>query len=164
MLTRNWYNQMRSTISKTLIPGGLTNLSGVVYDSGYYSNIYSWADFGYQVTVGQNPGIQIGSGTTPATIDDYKLEAPIALSGGSSTVVCSTDESGNPVRIYTITNGSSDSISINEIGWTCTSYFRNNTSSQTCLFDRTVLPQTVTIPAGGVGQIKYTITLPQIPE
>lgn len=116
-------------------------------------------------------GIHIGSGTTAATEDDYKLQAQIT-SGFSSSVVQSheMDNDGNDVLNLdvTITNTGSSSITINEIGYvldvmTSGSQGANvGTGSRKLMLDRTVFGTPVTIEVGGYETIRYSLktTLP----
>ena len=103
--------------------------------------------------------IVVGDGDATPTINDYNL------SGNSITgIVSSTSTVRKPNGVekrFTVTNNNSNEIIIKEIcyfsqgGW---SSDIGNTSGVTLLLDRTVLDTPVTIPAGGVGQVVYTIT------
>ena len=117
-------------------------------------------------SAGSSTGIQIGSGTTPATEDDYHLESQLTsgCSASAPTMEFGEDENGNPIVEYTftVTNNSENPITISEIG-----YFQNLYASTTkgstsatnknCMLDRTVLSSPVTIPAGEYAAIKYTL-------
>lgn len=106
-----------------------------------------------------------GSGTTTPTIDDYRLEGAIAMNCTESHVVeTSYAEDGTSATrkiTYTITNNNDEPITIGEIGifvcacW-CTGYYKY--TSYPYLYERTVLESPITIPAGGVGQVTYSIT------
>lgn len=66
-------------------------------------------------------GIFFGSGTTPATSDDYKLESVIDYSENALNVVSSTaaavvDKNTPYVYSYTVKNNSDEDITISEIG------------------------------------------------
>ena len=117
-------------------------------------------------TTASGTGIHIGSGNTPATENDYDLEAQIT-SGVSGTVAqnLSQDSNVNPQRelVVTITNTGNTDITINEIGYfdglNCNST-QGSTSSfsvATAMLDRTVLAAPLTIAAGDYGVIKYTL-------
>lgn len=102
-------------------------------------------------------GAIFGNGTTPPTEDDYKLSGDI-VTGYTSSGTASTEIVGSQIiqeAVYTLTNTSSSDITISEVGYV------GRTSSSTAhyfLLDRTLLDSPVTIPAGGVGQVTYTIT------
>ncbi len=114
-------------------------------------------------TNNNSEGIQVGSGNTPATEDDYRLES-IITSGISGSVSHSfgADENDNPYIVYNviINNTSSNEITINEIGMvqsvSCTNT-KGSTSSSfcRCLIDRTVLDEPVIIPTGSSKAIVY---------
>ena len=111
------------------------------------------------------PGILVGSGSTPATEDDYALEAIIdsGLSASSTTRTLSLDESGNPVltMTFTLTNTESYSITVSEIGYCqtifCSTTQNANSNTMPLYIDRTVLSNPVTIAAGDSATIKYQL-------
>lgn len=104
-------------------------------------------------------GVILGDGDTPPTSDDYKLAGNI-ISGytySSTLKRVVSDTAVTAKAVYTITNTGSAEITIKEIGLIgfTTS---GGAAASAVLFDRTVLDTPVTIPAGGVGQVEYTIT------
>ena len=60
--------------------------------------------------------------------------------------------------VYTITNNNAEEITIREVALHVLFYRTTSGSTNGCVIDRTVLDTPVTIPAGGVGQVEYTIT------
>ena len=121
----------------------------------YFSNIPNAA----------GAGVVFGSGTTPATENDYNVESAIlsGLSVPTPTVTYSYDNEKVARKLtYAVTNTSSSSITISEIGWrvklNCTtSQGSGSTIEETVLMDRTVLDTPVTIPAGETRIIEYSI-------
>ena len=158
MLTRNYYNAHRAALARTLIPNGLKDTYGSVSDAGYFDN-YVPSPFLTYVTFNPYGGILIGSGETPPTLDDYRLEAQIT-SGMTASNSRGFDENGNPYTIITLTNSSDKAITVREIGVVGYGYYNAGSSgSRNVLFDRTVLDSPLTIEPGGVGQITYTISM-----
>lgn len=167
MITRNWYNGFKANFTRSTIKNGLTGLSGKTYDAIPQPNAnYYWYLFFTKLNLNWNTGnsdtgstgIGFGSGTTPPTIDDYKLES--AISKGLSFSF--TQSHGNPCTwIITITNTSDKEITIAELGMFTSIYssYYNSGSDITALVDRTVLDTPVTIPAGGIGKIEYAIKI-----
>lgn len=112
-------------------------------------------------------GIQLGTGTTPATADDYMLQSIITATSVSCAVtnVPSVDEDGNPYLILTlaITNTGSSAVTISEIGYAqsiyaATALAGTSCSGRVCLIDRTVLAEPITIVGnGGQGYIAYKL-------
>ena len=112
-------------------------------------------------------GIHLGTGNTPATESDYKLESPITsgliITNGS---VVKTDVGNGK---YTITvsgiiqNGTGADINIYEIGlFGCVGYYRSSTQYyMPTLCERTVLSEPITIPAGERNLVTYKITFNQ---
>lgn len=167
MLTRNWYNGFKANFTRQNITNGVTAISGRKYNIIPYGNTSNyWYLFFTRLNLNWNTGnsdagstgIGFGSGTTPPTIDDYKLESAIS-SGLSFSFV---QNYGNPCTwIITITNTSDEEITISELGMFTSIYsnYSSSGSNVTALVDRTVLDNPVTIPAGGIGKIEYEIKI-----
>ena len=104
-------------------------------------------------------GVILGDGDTQPTPDDYKLAGNIITGVGyTKTLTRVVSETAVTAKaIYTITNNNSTEINIKEIGIIGTTN-GNSTASEKFLLERTVLDTPVTIPAGGIGQVEYTIT------
>lgn len=103
-------------------------------------------------------GIVLGDGTTPPTIDDYKLSGTV-ITGvtGLMDIAKSCDDEGATVTFnITVINNNSEEITVGEVG-ACS--LVGGTNAYTVMYDRTVLDAPVTIPAGGVGQVTYTIRM-----
>lgn len=171
MLTKNFYSYMRkkfcAATNGSSVYGKFTNLSGVVEekqsskdDAGPIQNMNIC-----NAKAAEGVGVYFGSGTTPATPDDYKLENPIAT--GLSVVAPAgvSFTRGDGYDEYSVTFGvtaSADQVIITEIGLKSCSYtyIASGTQANTynyALFDRTVLDEPITIPAGQSKQVTYTI-------
>lgn len=175
MLLKNYYNAVSafmeaggsSTANKVKNYNGdlikpSTYTEAIVYmtptiNSGsYYASLSRMAK-----SIGDtNLGIIIGTGDTPVTPDDYKLSGSmITAFAGSVASSCAVDENGTTLTaLCTITNSSSQSITIREVGLLGKEKSSPSTSS-TILVERTVLDAPLTIDPGGVGQLTYTIKL-----
>lgn len=143
----------------------VTTLSGVTKYTSTRIRQFPYM-VGTGVVLDTSYGIMIGTGTTPATEDDYMLESKITsgvtASGTSHSV--NVDESGNPYLeyLFTITNTSENDLTISEIGYVqiinaATSSGTASTSGDYFLMDRTVLDNPVTIAASESAAIKYTL-------
>ena len=102
-------------------------------------------------------GVIFGTGDTPPTLADYKL-AGDAIFNLVATVskVSAMDANGFSFAVtYSLTNNNSEAVTIKEVG----SVLGKSAAGQAnkVLIDRTVLDNPVTIEAGGVGQVVYTI-------
>ena len=147
-----------SGTGKALFPITATN------GNTYYSNGYVTLA-PYFGALSSSSTIRIGSGTTPATINDYNLESMLS-SGFTSTISkeYGLDSDNNPYVTFTIavSNTSSSAMTIGEIGLflgfgaSSTQYATSQTSS-TVMVDRTVLDSPITIPAGEAATITYTL-------
>lgn len=100
----------------------------------------------------------VGSGTTPVTDDDYKLDAPITtLTAVSATTSCKTNDTGNTLSPTTFVisttyrNDTEAPITVNEIGimipvgYKLSGTSTNDNAISSCLIYREVLTTPVTI-------------------
>lgn len=172
MFTRNWYAAMGAHMY-SITPGDAQNVQKsftgnppssfssqtavTVNNSGfpYIGKVCTASTPGYS-----NTGVVIGSGTTPPSIEDYKLENRIITPTASSGTVTSTFDDSGVVHtsILTITNNHTEAITIAEIGLYAVGSNKNG-ESYSVLYDRTLLENPITIEPGGVGQITYTIRM-----
>ncbi len=162
MFTNNWWWQLRTNLAQTVARDKLINTAGQVRDSGYNNSNFlkNTGTFLYSnVSFDASTGIVLGSDDTPASMEDTTLKNRITA-GLSCSVALSYDDEFNLIRTILCTNTSSDSITIREIGIYALAYLgAGSTSNMTCLMERTVLDTPVTIPAGGIGQVTYTIRM-----
>ena len=170
MITKNFYVLLAAGATyesvKTPVPltgwDGSTNLN------------YFWHKYGPQIyirtamqTVAESAPkatieftkVMFGTGDTPPTINDYNLSGYF-ITGLVATQVTTNlinSDSLSISTLYTLTNTSAEAVTIKEVGLGQSFCYSGN-SKNSCLVDRTVLDTPVTIPAGGVGQVEYTIT------
>ena len=123
-------------------------------------------DFNLDTAIGTSTAytsyIRLGTGDTPPTLDDFKLSGDFVTSIASTVAAGSIVVNGDSISqsaTYTITNTGSTEITIKEIA-----IFSGNKSTssgyyKSVMIERSVLDSPVTIPAGGVGQVNYTIRL-----
>lgn len=174
MLTNNWYKilgaamaYVSNTVKFTAYDGTATNTisnSYAVSSLKFGDNSSSTPYLGNVLTAlpqSNSAGVIFGNGDTPPTLEDYKLSGDI-VSGFTCSAAISKASTDNGISItarYTITNTSSSEIVIKEIGVVSKIMSSNYSGLKYIgLLDRTVLDTPVTIPAGGVGQVEYTIT------
>lgn len=109
-------------------------------------------------------GLYFGSGSKPATKNDYTLESPIAsgLSFSSGvTNVGKTKEGQYAAWVsHVVKNTSNDTINIYEIGLFTIAMVASS-SYKSILVERTVLTEPIVIPAGDEKIITYKITFNQ---
>ena len=169
MVTKNWFNAFKAQMAQTTILNGLRDTSGVAYNAGYGTGTnYLFMDTIVPRAGGLNwsrgsTGVVLGSGSTPPTLDDYTLENMIVEGLSGSVTNTAVDENHNVTKTYTITNTSDEDITIAEIGIHGWVYSQSNRNSVCVLIERTLLEEPVTIPAGGVGIVTYTLGM-NIPE
>lgn len=111
-------------------------------------------------------GTFFGSGNTAPTIDDYKLSGSVIQNITYSYVLNNSfnedGSAGEASVTYTITNNNESEITIGEIGLFCEARWSTGYNKRTHFFfmlERTALETPITIPAGGVGQVTYTIRM-----
>lgn len=123
-------------------------------DGGKASSLY-YVQTSYASATG---GIVFGDGSAPVTPDDYTLSGNI-ISGITASCTVSNelvDNVSTTKSIITITNGNDSDITISEVGLMAKTSLSDN-AKYSFLTERTVLDTPVTIPAGGIGQVTYTI-------
>lgn len=106
-------------------------------------------------------GVVFGDGTTPPTLDDYCLSGNLITAVTPSVSVTKTDDDDGVtlVGVYTLVNTGDTDVTVGEVALMCNLCNSNTTAEIKGFIERTVLDSPVTIPAGGVGQITYTIKL-----
>lgn len=167
MFTKNWY-KLFATYA-TYAKGGL---KGVASDGSEYKLEYSTANnnlgsamlYPLLSTVNfrsliSNYGTYFGTGNTAPALDDYNLSGSRLTDSSniasSVSISSSADDDGiTMTAVYTLTNNGTNDVTVGEIA-----LFAFNASYQYYLVERTVLDTPVIIPAGGVGQVTYTIRM-----
>lgn len=175
MFTKNWYIAISSTMTKltqsyTNLLGEQKNTNGgypdsflgLGYDYGTNTNTACPSMYKALNTMDGGGGIIFGDGNTPPTYNDYTLSGNLITTIATSTTVNKNiDDTGVTITsICTLTNNGSESITVAEVGLIGQLYTSTGAASQKsykALFERTVLETPVTIPAGGVGQVTYTV-------
>lgn len=172
MLTNNFKKIVATLLQAngTLTYGGypIKNAYGTtVYTSGNFSQL--WPRAAPAITLVSSAiaaGIAIGTGSTPASGDDYRIESPIA-SGISASITYAkahNDVNGYDDIEFTIvvTNSSGADIVAREISYTqniyCASSQGGSTGSgQYICLDRTVFDTPITLVNGEQTTIKYRL-------
>lgn len=151
--------------SKGLISVTTTGNQQVYLTTNFTNSVFPYTVTSTLTLSATNAGIALGSGTTAATANDYRIESPFT-SGISATVsqLPSITQDGDPKLTYTIvvSNTSSSSINISEIAYNQTvnaSTVSESTSvnSHVVCFDRTVLDTPITLGAGETCVINYSL-------
>lgn len=159
---------MLATTSRKTVQNGLVDIKGTTYSvcvtSTDYNRIFSGANI-IRNSNATSEGVHIGTGTTPASADDYKLEAQIN-SGYSQTYADSVSINVDADGVFVfasiaVTNTSTEELTISEIGLTGKVCNSSATSNNTCLalIDRTVLEEPITINPNETKQLTYTIRM-----
>lgn len=112
---------------------------------------------------GSSIGTWYGRGTTPATVDDYALEAPITddsltgTCGGISALLKTAGADHYRISItHQVTNTTAQEITISEVG--C--FGQLSSGGKAVLLDHTVLETPITIPAKETISLEYVIKFP----
>lgn len=167
MLTKNFYSFVFGKGLKTTISKSLTTIDGTVTDHAYYYNNNSDQIFTCMSSFtpsATGSGVMIGTGTTPATIGDYKLESQLTtgiIFNGTTSVSYNMDDDGYSMfSTSSVKNNGTEPIAVSEIGLVCNLY-NGTSSSSMCkvLLDRTVLDEPIVINPGETKQLTYTIRM-----
>ena len=119
-------------------------------------------------TVATSGGVYFGSGSTPATKNDYTLEAPIE--SGVLTITSPAEvkavDGGNGrytfISDFIVRNDSDTEVNIWEIGlFSLATTSANSETHYLSLMERTVLTEPITIPAGESRLVTYKLTFNQ---
>lgn len=170
MFTKNYYNSLMSYTTGATIPKGLVDYSNTVRDSVYSPTTYTYAYYafpryamskGVKTSTANNEGVMFGDGNTPATINDTALAGNLITTISVSVSFAETvDDMGCAVNgTFVVTNTGSNEITIREAVMYLRCPYNSSGGSFPCVIDRTVLDTPVTIPAGGIGQVTYTIRM-----
>lgn len=124
---------------------------------------------------GGSHGVTFGSGTTPPTESDYKMEAPISSGLRVTRDLYKTTTTSDKLSVevhYSVTNTSGSAITISEIACKkntpCSltpnihgtpAILGGTRMTPTLLLDRTVLDSPVTIQAGETADFKYILSV-----
>lgn len=112
---------------------------------------------------GAGGGVYFGTGSTPATWNDYTLESPITSGLTTSSGGRLTERSGDTYSYlvtYTLYNNTDADINIYEVGLFSPVSYRDD-QHYLALMERTVLTEPITIPAGESKLVTYKITFNQ---
>ena len=156
MLSKNFYSYMRAAFQRNQANFITTNGEEATTNidsthTGMFEALNKWANNSV------SPGVQFGTGTTPATASDYFLQSILTPSqidvSTPSAVSYSRGDTFDEYSVsFGVTNKTADAITISEVGLIVCPYANNYV-----LVDRTLLDEPVTIPAGQSKQITYTI-------
>lgn len=140
------------------------NSGSTVYTNGYI--IGETMTFAAGSVPTSSSGFYVGSGSTPATENDWQLEHPLLDNKLKANYTTSyTINSGQTVMYvnydYVITNLTQDEITIRELGRFAAVYTNTTkgdsvgNTKKVVLVDRTVLETPVVIPAGEAATVRY---------
>lgn len=172
----------RATETPVTTTGGETGATGAYYSSNgselVQADIGRWMGLGRcqaiktaQASQYSNnafgQGVYFGTGSTPATLSDYTLESPITsgLSITNPSKLVWTDNGMGRYAVkadFILTNTAENEVNIYEIGLISFMYKDDLGYLYPFLMERTVLPEPITIPAGGIKLVTYKITFNQV--
>ena len=165
MLTNNFYSVLAQNMIGTVKPNSIKTTSGAlgkIYNAAgsYLPFFISGSDYKVDLSKvnqgynGSKGGVVFGDGNTPATAEDYKLAGNIITGFTATANLAHSNDNGVAQIVATYTINASSEVTIKEI----VAFAHTGGGNSTYIVDRTVLDTPVTIPAGGVGQVVYTIT------
>ena len=164
MLTKNFFNfVMAQTALSTVNGNAMVDYTGAAFASNFNTTsnctgLKSIATLAASAISTSNPGVRIGNGVTPPTVDDYNLESMITsgftCTNPSAPAISLENDGVSISATYGITNTGTTAMTISEIG-----LFGKITNSNITVFllERTVLESPITINPGETKQVTYTI-------
>ena len=164
MFVNNWYKALATVFSKTSNTT-LKDITGANL-SLYNSFTPGYGASGNHCYIGDTYkdkkywGVVFGTGNTPPTVNDYKISGTefTAFTASASVSNQFTTNGLETTATFMLTNTGTSDVTIKEVALYGGSY-RSSTNYTKFLIDRTLLDSPVTIPAGGVGQVIYTICM-----
>lgn len=172
MFVSNYYKIFAMNFSGVNLSNGVTQgggQSGIYKTGSYWGDVFGIKNSSYGLRFelvskldGGSAGVAFGTGTAPVTFNDYKLSGDY-ISGLTASITqnAGSDDDGVwKTALYTLTNSNDYDVTIGEVGsfiTCCSSTSTQATSRYSALVERTVLSSPVTIPAGGIGQVTYTL-------
>ena len=158
MLTKNFYSYIKAALQRASADFTLTDGSTTQSDSISNSGKIPLKTMNAWARGNSSNGVGFGTGTTPASASDYKLESflthqKISVANPSQVSFNKFDTYEEYTVTFGVTNITAEAITISEVGLMATL----DSSAGCNLVDRTVLDVPVTIPAGQSKQITYTI-------
>lgn len=174
MFTKNWYKAIATSATRIAIP--FVNAHNKSFNTGNTVDALAYgttSNNNYAPVLSRvikdditanfsTSGVAFGDGNIAPTIDDITLSGNcIRTLTHTCSVTNTADEDGvTTTALYTLTNTGTEDITISEVGlFAKLSTTSSDTYKYMALVERTLLDEPVTIPAGGVGQITYTIRM-----
>lgn len=165
MFLDNWYKILGMAFngkspSVVTVPGNSATLSiaymNVSSTTIYYPSLKN-------IPTGWHPGgVVFGDGGAAVSRNDYCLSGNrFTTFAGAASVETGIDDDGvYAIGKYTLTNTGTEDFTIREVGL-FTKYMQQNMDNinHAVLVERSILDNPITIPAGGVGQITYTVRM-----
>ena len=155
-LTKNFYAILATQMEHVNGKYDVTRTDGTVVKSEHYSY-----NFAANAPEGDDTyGIQVGTGTTEPTRDNYRLEHKITHGTGSGQLyyyACTFVQGDDYVEVRrTFANQSGADITINEVGLAVVFYSYTDSAMKKALIARSLF--TITIPDGGSATLYYRIS------
>ena len=185
MFTKNWYYKEQLSdllgFSSDAVRTAYHSYTGTMHNaSGKVEDINLYTAMGQLLTIepanpaksGTYYGVAFGDGTAEPTVDDVMLcgTQHMGITTSNTTIEKSRTVEGDKLvitAVYTIDNTTEADLTISEVGlFSYTTYYtvNGNTASTykrylPCAVERTLLDTPITIHAGGVGKVTYTIRM-----
>ena len=153
MLVKQYYDALVGLMENSNMTIKQSTGSTYSLQPSYAYNLLKLKEATSRVMTSQHgSGVAFGDGTTPPAFTDYKLSGNVitGISGSVSQTSEEDDDGVTLTNVITVTNNNSNDITISEVCANCQyqAYF---------MVERTLLDTPLTIPAGGIGQVTYTI-------
>lgn len=164
MFTKNWYTAIAARMLSASAVFKVRRMNGqeqALYPSQYFKPFNHMKSLQSNLGNSGLSGVVLGTGTTPATSDDITLAGNVisTYTYTSSAVAQQTDNGYEATATYTITNTGTDAFTVSELCFFASAYNSDSSSSGPMLLERTVLENPLTIEAGGIGVLTYTIRM-----
>lgn len=153
MITKNYRIMIGNALVNSATTSGMIDTNGDAYsvNTAYIQQAFAHSNSYFPM------GLELGTGTTPATDSDYNLESKVSL-----TSVSKSKNYGNASYVYTLTQGfinnTDSAITVSEIGLMFyDKYAPDTTRHKDILLGRIVLDNPIVIAPGEIYTFSYTI-------
>lgn len=158
MITKNYHRIINSAITQSLI-SSCVDTSGNVISNAIAESIPMLSRMSTLLSkTSEGEGVVLGTGDDEMSMDDYQLSGSV-ITGLQATTTISTafdDNAASRMVEFTLSNNTSIDKTIKEVAYIGQPYIRG---TRHVMLDRTVLEEPLTIPAGGVGKLRYMVEI-----
>lgn len=159
MITKQYHRLISSAIFFANM-SSLVDVNGNVWSGSYATDVPKFQYLSsLRTSYASDGGVLLGTGDDEPSMNDYQLSGSIITGLNATTVLHAAfdDNAASRMVEFTLSNITSIDKTIKEVAYIAKVWTSGNTGY--FMLDRTVLAEPLTIPAGGVGKLRYMIEI-----